>query len=481
MKSTLNKFSFGILFLGLNAMCFSAFANVALPRFVSDGMVLQRNVKIPVWGWADPGEKVQIEFKGKTYKTAAGGDGKWMLNLASTPAGGPFELKIKGNNEITLHNILIGDVWVCSGQSNMEFNMGSVRDKYAAEIASSTNPNIRQFLVTKKTSFQPLDTVGVAKWEEASPVTLPAFTAVGYFFARDLYEKYKVPIGLIHTSWGGTPAEAWTSIEGLQPFPKYTERANKLSTAAKTNGANDPTALYNGMIAPLLPYAIKGAIWYQGESNAGLAFEYRKLFPAMITDWRSKWKQGDFPFLFVQLANFMEPVSQPAGSDWAELREAQSMTLSLKNTGMAVITDVGEEKDIHPKNKQDVGKRLALAAEKVAYKEKNIVYSGPVFKSSSLSGNKMILKFSDVGSGMIAKGGGELKQFAIAGEDKKFVWADAKIVGNTIIVSSDEVTNPVAVRYAWANNPEGANLYNKEGLPASAFRTDNWPGLTVGR
>lgn len=481
MKSTLNKFSFLILFLGLNSLCISALANVVLPRFVSDGMVLQRNVKIPVWGWADPGESVQIQFKGKTYHTKAGNDGKWAASLKSTEAGGPYEMQIKGNNEITLHNILVGDVWICSGQSNMEFNIGAVKDKYASEIASSANPNIRQFLVTKKTSFQPMDTVGAAQWKEANPANVLSFTAVGYFFARDLYEKYKVPIGLIHTSWGGTVAEAWTSTEGLQSFVNYAERAKNLSSAEKVNLPNEPTVLYNAMIAPLLPYAIKGAIWYQGESNAGKAFEYQTLFPAMITDWRTKWNQGDFPFLFVQLANFMAVTPQPVESEWAELREAQSKTLSLKNTGMAVITDIGEEKDIHPTNKKDVGKRLALAAEKVAYNDKKVVYSGPVYQSSKVEDNKIILKFSNTGTGLIAKDGGELKQFAIAGADKKFVWADAKIEGNHIIVSSDAVTNPVAVRYAWANNPVEANFYNKEGLPASPFRTDSWPGLTVNK
>lgn len=349
-----------------------------------------------------------------------------------------------------------------------------------------------------------------------SPETVPGFSAVGYFFGRELHKELNVPIGLIHTSWGGTPAESWTRRGALESVPdcmpilerfdeamaKYPEAKKKYDESmiawkedvkkAKAEGKNpprrpgapfgpgnphSPAGLYNAMIAPLIPYSIGGAIWYQGESNAGRAYQYRKLFPAMITNWRKDWGQGDFPFLFVQLANFMAVDPEPVDSAWAELREAQLMTLALPNAGMAVIIDIGEARDIHPKNKQDVGKRLALWALGKSYGKKQ-VYSGPIYKSKRTEGNKITLEFEHVGGGLAAGGGEPLKGFAVAGADRKFVWADAKIDGNTVIISSDEVSEPAAVRYGWANNPV-CNLYNKEGLPASPFRTDDWPGVTV--
>jgi sialate O-acetylesterase len=352
-----------------------------------------------------------------------------------------------------------------------------------------------------------------------SPETVGSFSAAGYFFGRELYKEIKQPIGLIHTSWGGTPAEAWTSPAALQENPglepiltrykealaawpkakaKYDEDVAKWKEAAqqaKTDGKqpprmpgapmgpgnpNCPSGLYNGMVAPLIPYTIRGAIWYQGESNAGRAYQYRDLFPTMIKSWWNAWGQegqGDFPFLFVQLANFMDPKEEPGDSSWAELREAQLMTLDLSNTGMAVIIDIGDTKDIHPKNKQDVGKRLALWALANTY-SKDVVYSGPLYTSMTKKGKTIVLSFDHLGGGLVAKGGEPLKGFALAGADKKFVWADAKIEADKIIVSSDKVADPVAVRYAWADNPV-CNLYNKAGLPASPFRTDTWPGVTA--
>jgi sialate O-acetylesterase len=339
---------------------------------------------------------------------------------------------------------------------------------------------------------------------------------VAYFFGRELHKNLGVPIGLIHTSWGGTPAEAWTRRGVLKADPdfkpilqRYDEAVAKYPQAkqeherkleewkqavekAKTEGTrapgrpgeplgpghpHSPSGLYNAMISPLLPYGIAGAIWYQGESNAGRAYQYRKLLPAMIKNWRDDWGLGDFSFIFVQLANFMAVKPEPGDSSWAELREAQSMTLALPNTGMAVIIDIGEANDIHPKNKQDVGKRLALWALANTYKQA-LEYSGPVYKSSKTEGNRIILTFDDVGGGLMAAPEPPLKGFAIAGADHKFVWADAAIEGNTVVVSSDTVSEPVAVRYAWADNPV-CNLYNKEGLPASPFRTDDWPGVTA--
>ncbi|MGA2092613.1 MAG: sialate O-acetylesterase [Sedimentisphaerales bacterium] len=639
----------------LNVYCFVLFISqivlgaVKLPLLVSDGMVLQRDANVKVWGWADANEKVAVSFNGHTIDTSAGADGKWAVTLSDLKAGGPYVMDINASNHIVLKDVMVGEVWVCSGQSNMELPMNRVKYKYPDVIAKAENTNIRSFNVPRKYDFyKPQDDLKSGKWVSANPKSVLDFTAVGYFFARELNEKYNVPIGLINSSLGGSPAEAWMSEDALKAFPAYLQTAEKFkdsnyidqitkkdnAVSSEWNGqvnqldkgqekgqkpwfdvnydASDwatmnvpgywadgnlgsvngvvwfrkeidvpeamagksaklwlgrivdgdftyvngkqvgsvsyqyppriydvpanllkagkniivvriisnsgkggfvadkpyqltvgeqtidlqgkwqyklgvatppmppgktfvewqPTGLYNGMLAPLFNYRIKGVIWYQGESNAGKGREYRKLFPALIANWREKWGQGDFPFLYVQLPNFMETKSHPSESGWAETREAQLKTLSVPNTGMAVAIDLGEWNDIHPLNKQDVGKRLALAAQKVAYGDSNVVYSGPIYQSMKIEGNKIILTFTNTGSGLTAKGGGELKYFAIAGADKKFVWAQAKIDGNNVVVWSDKVEKPVAVRYAWADNPEGANLYNKEGLPASPFETE---------
>ena len=393
-----------------------------------------------------------------------------------------------------------------------------IRDRNAAaEIQSAVYPKIRLFTAEHIIAGKPQFDVS-GKWETCTPDTVEFFSAVGYYFGRDLHKARGVPVGLIHTSWGGTPAESWTSKPVLQAdpdfkpildrwqesfagYPKKLDHWYKHTLAAWRKKADQveaqgrpipkppelprdprqhphrPSGLYNAMIHPLIPFGIKGAIWYQGESNANRAYQYRTLFPAMIQNWRTDWGQGDFPFLFVQLANFKAREDEPGESDWAELREAQTMTLSLPNTGMAVTIDIGEANDIHPTNKQDVGSRLALAARAIAYGEQ-IVYSGPMYDSMTVEGETIRLRFKHVGGGLLAKGGGALKGFAVAGADRKFVWADAKIDGDTIVVSSGKVAQPVAVRYAWAINPE-CNLYNKQGLPASPFRTDDWPGRTV--
>lgn len=626
----------------------TAFCEVRLPVLISDGMVLQRDADVKVWGWAGEGEKVTIDFDGKTYNAAAGADGKWEVILSQLKAGGPYSMNIDASNHITLKDIMIGDVWVCSGQSNMELPMRRVKYRYPETIANSDNPAIRQFVVPHKYNFkEPQEDLKSGRWVSANPKSVLEFTAVGYFFAKELFEKYHVPIGLINASLGGSPAEAWLSEDALKAFPEYLKTAKRfkdnayinqivkkdnavskawynriqqldkglekgqkpwfdedydasewatmnvpgywadhelgpvngavwfrkeidvpasmtgkparlwmgrivdadtayvngkivgtvsyqyppriydvpanllkagkniivvrvinnsgrggfvpdkpyqLSTAGQTIdlkgewqyklGATmeplpdktfiewQPAGLYNAMIAPLLNYTIKGVIWYQGESNTGKPLEYQKLFSTLITDWREKWKQGDFPFLYVQLANFMEVKDRPCESNWAELREAQLKTLFVPNTAMAVIIDTGEWNDVHPLNKEDVGKRLALAAQKLAYGDEEVVYSGPIYQSMKVQDGKIILTFTNIGGGLIAKGGGELKQFAIAGADKKFVWAKAKIEGDKVIVWNDDITNPADVRYGWADNPEGANLYNKEGLPASPFRTE---------
>jgi sialate O-acetylesterase len=491
-------------------------ADVRLPAIIGDNMVLQQDQKATIWGWADPGEEVLVAVSWHNMKWAvtANRSGKWVYKMNPPKAGGPYEMTLSGRNTITIKNILVGEVWVCSGQSNMQMTVQSSNNA-TEEIAAADYPNIRLFTVQRKVAQEPQkDCEG--SWSLCSPQTVPGFSAVAYFFGRELRQRLNVPVGLIHTSWGGTPSEAWTRRgvlksdtdfrpilerydDAIKKYPEaskqYEQRVEQWKQAAqkaKAEGKNpprrprapfgpghphSPSGLYNAMIAPLIPYGIQGAIWYQGESNAGRAYQYRKLFPAMIKNWRADWEQGDFPFLFVQLANFRAVKPDPNESDWAELREAQLMTLAVPNTGMATIIDIGDAVDIHPKNKQDVGKRLALWALAETY-GKEIVYSGPLYKSMEVRGNQIVLHFDHVGGGLVAGGGEPLKGFAVAGADRKFVWADAKIEGDKVVVSSGQVSEPVAVRYAWADNPV-CNLYNKEKLPASPFRTDRWPGVTV--
>ncbi|MHC4559163.1 MAG: sialate O-acetylesterase [Planctomycetota bacterium] len=491
-------------------------ADVKLAAVIGDNMVLQQGEKVSIWGWAEPNEEVMVgvSWHSMMWAVNADKDGKWAFEMNSPKAGGPYEMTISGKNTIVIKNIMIGEVWVCSGQSNMQWSVQASANP-EQEIADANYPDIRLFTVERKVAEQPQQDCS-GSWTLCSPETVPGFSAVAYFFGRALHKKLDVPIGLIHTSWGGTPAEAWTKRSVLEKdedfapilkryddaianypqakkeYEQKLEEWKKAAEKAKAEGKkagrrpgapfgpgnpHSPAGLYNAMIAPLIPYGIQGAIWYQGESNAGRAYQYRKLFPAMIKNWRDDWGQGDFPFLFVQLANFMAVKPEPADSAWAELREAQSMTLALPNSGMAVIIDIGEADDIHPKNKQDVGKRLALWALAQTY-GKELVYSGPIYKSMEVQGDKIILHFDHVGGGLVARADEPLKGFAIAGEDRKFVWADAKVDGDTVVVGSDKISEPVAVRYAWADNPV-CNLYNKEALPASGFRTDDWPGVTV--
>ena len=624
-------------------------AQVTLPKLVRDSMILQRDGPVNIWGWASPGEKITISFAGKKYRTITKADRSWKITFPPTPAGGPYTMHIDASNHITLSNILMGDVWLCSGQSNMVHQLNIHDVTYADEISKANYPQIRQFLVSTLTSLQgPKDELPNGNWKSAVGGDVRPFSAVAYFFAKKLYEQYHVPIGLINSSVGGTPIEAWTSQEGLREFPvmvstleknkdtAYVNGLNRSAFAAGNNASskqpndkglsgaikwydvnytpknwrtinlpgywedqgikelngvvwyrkeievppsmigklakvflgrvvdadvlyingkqvgstayqypqrrynlaadvlkpgrnvfvikvtnsagkggfvpgkpyclftatdtidlkgywqykvgevyelrrgglaggiaaqNQPTALYNAMIAPLINYAIKGFIWYQGESNAGRPQEYESLQKSLIADWRGKWKQGELPFLYVQLPNFMEVNYLPEESSWAMLREAQLKSLAVPNTAMAVAIDLGEWNDIHPDNKKDVGERLALAANKIAYGQ-NIVYSGPLYQSSIIEGNKIVVSFKSIGSGLVANDGEALSEFAIAGEDKKFVWANAKIDNNKVMVWSDEVSQPKYVRYAWADNPDNPNLYNKDGLPASPFRTD---------
>ncbi len=422
-----------------------------------DNAVLQRGVEIPVWGTAETGTKVTVQFAGQSA-TSTAADGKWVVKLKPLPASAKgAEMKITGSSTITVGNLLVGDVWLASGQSNMERTLAP-RDKqrgvigWEQALASADLPLIRHYTVPKKFTGSAAEDAN-GKWDLCSKETAGNFSAVAFFFARDLQPAIKVPVGIIHSSWGGTRVEAWTSPEAL---------TSQGIEVAKPKDQNTTSVLYNGMIAPLLPFPIKGVIWYQGESNNEFARDYRDRFPAMIADWREKWKMPKLPFLFVQIA--------PNDRMTPELREAQLLTTGkVADTAMAVTTDVGDAGDIHPINKEPVGKRLALAARAVAYGEK-IVYSGPVYQSMKVSGDKVALSFTHVGGGLVAKDG-ILKGFTIAGEDGNFKPAGAEIRGNAVVVSSKDVPQPKAVRYGWANVPD-VNLWNKEGLPASPFRTD---------
>jgi sialate O-acetylesterase len=627
----------------------AAFSQVRVPRLVSDGMVLQRGTDIRIWGWAGPGEEITVEFDGEKSKTVTNDDGKWMLLLGPRKPGGPYNMEIDGINHIEVRNILVGDVWLCSGQSNMELPMERVKEKYPEVIEQSKNDEIRQFLVPLRYDFSgPRDNVASARWEAANPTSVLSFSAVAYFFAREVYERYHVPVGLINNAVGGAPAEAWLSADALMELPtaqniaaRYANEAFRDSITAAEKAAHDkwyaklwledkglhddrpwydpaydasgwssltvpgywadqggptengvvwlrkeidvpasmtgqpaklllgrivdqdsvyvngvfvgttgyqypprryelpagllkpgkniivlrvinsagrggfitdkpyslaaggqvidlkgiwkyragmttgplagqtffqyqPGGLFNGMLAPVAGYTVKGVLWYQGEANLSHAEEYHRVFSLMIDDWRRRWKQMDLPFVFVQLPNYGPVKDQPEESEWATLRDEQRMTLTTPLTGMAVTTDLGEWNDMHPLDKADVAKRLFQAAEHVAYGKANIIYSGPLYHSIRIRRNKVHINFDEVASGLIVKGGGELHGFAVAGADNHFFWAKAVIEGKKIIAWSDQVPHPVAVRYAWADNPQGANLYNrdqlfKDGLPASPF------------
>lgn len=488
----------------------AAAAEVRVASIFGEHMVLQQGKKLPVWGEADAGEAVEVSLDMQSARAVASPDGTWRVTLDAIKAGGPYRMAIRGkSNTIEFKDVLAGEVWVGSGQSNMQWPV-KLTNNAEKEIAEAKYPQIRLFTVPRTVAEQPQRHCG-GEWVICSPETVPEFSAVAFYFGRMLHQELKTPVGLINTSWGGTPAESWTSqatLESDAAFKPILDNFAKIladyptakakydqemevwkqeAEKAKAEGREvpreppapwgpdhpwRPAGLYNAMICPIAPYAIQGAIWYQGESNADRAKQYQKLFPAMIEDWRRVWSQPDFPFLFVQLANFMERVAEPqVECPWAELREAQLKTLSLKNTGMAVIIDIGEAKDIHPRNKQDVGKRLALWALAKTY-GRSVPYSGPLYKEMCVKGDEARLSFTHTDGGLKIKGGDTLKGFMIAGADKEFVWADARIKGKKVIVRSDAVKSPAAVRYAWASNPE-CNLYNGAGLPASPFRTDD--------
>ena len=461
-------------------------ADIKLPQIFSDGMVLQRNQPITIWGWADPSEQVKVELNNQNRKTTAGADGKWKLALDPEEAGGPFRLVVSGKNTVVLSDVLIGEVWVCSGQSNMEWVVARSNNA-TQEIANANYPQIRQVRIPRKTAGTPLeDMEGPLEWKQATSQNIGDFTAVGYFYARELYKELHVPIGLINSSWGGTIIETWISKEALETdksLRKATQVFEQIpadTIRQNTKPNRYPTLLFNAMINPLIPYTIKGVIWYQGEGNGRRAYEYRKSFPMMINDWRKRWGLGDFPFYFVQLASYKALGGTSAnGSAWAELREAQHMTLSLPRTGEAVTIDIGDTDDIHPRNKQDVGKRLAVIALQDSY-GRDVIYSGPVYKKLRIKGKKAIVHFDYVHGGLTAKESKDIIGFEIAGADQHFYPAEARIEGETIVVSSPSVSKPKAVRYAWADDAGKSNLFNSDGFPAVPFRTDTWTPVTKG-
>jgi len=518
----MKRVSFCLIALVLGAV--SARADVHVSNLFGDNMVLQREMAASVWGTADPGESVTVKIGDTQASTTADAHGTWSVKLPAMKANAtPQVLTISGKNTLSLKNVLVGDVWVCSGQSNMEFGLGGCNAPQ--DIADADIPALRRIRLDHRALGTP-DKDVPGHWETCTPGSAPGFTAVGFYFARRIQKETGLPIGLIDDNWGGTRIEPWIPPCGFQLEPSLAEIeagrkravegyreavAKSLPLVEKwvaltkqalaigcelpeppqlppdpSHDAGSPTTLYNGMIHPIVFFAIKGALWYQGESNGGEGDEYYHKMRALVGGWRKVWGQGDFPFYFVQLANFVQPNPDPAGGDgWARVRMAQVKSLRIPHTGMAVIVDVGEANDIHPKNKFDVGERLALWALHDDYGKKDLVFSGPLYQSMKIDDGKIRLSFEHVGSGLIVgkkegrsptveDQGGKLKRFAIAGEDRKWHWANAVIEGDTVVVSSPQAPKPVAVRYAYSMNPEGCNLYNKEGLPASPFRTDDW-------
>jgi sialate O-acetylesterase len=463
-------------------------ADVTLPSIIGDGMVLQRDMPAPIWGWADPGEKVTVSFGGQTKSVNADANGKWMVKLDAMKANTSEQmLTVKGNNTVTLGEVLVGEVWICSGQSNMEWSVGNSLNA-KEEIAAANYPMIHLFNVPGHITSDKPQEKGPGQWAVCSPQSIKGFSAVGYFFGRRLNQELNVPIGLVGSNWGGTRIEPWVSLDGFRSVPELEQLANEVeklwTEGGKVNGRT-PSAIYNAMINPLAPYAMRGGIWYQGESNGSEGISYHHKKTALINGWR-KLFNPNLAFYWVQLADFRQASEDPAGGDgWANLREAQRTSLNIDNTGMAVIHDIGNAKDIHPRNKQDVGSRLAQWALHQNYGRADLVPAGPLYKSLKVEGNKIRLGFDHVGKGLMVgtkdglsptteDKGGKLGRFAIAGEDKMWHWADAVIEGDHVLVSSKDVPRPVAVRYGYTMNPRGANLYNKDGIPASPFRTDNW-------
>ncbi len=499
-------------------------AAVILPDIIANNMVLQRNKPVPIWGTANPGEEVTVTFAGQTLKTTAKEDRKWMVKLKAMPANAnPQKMIIKGKNTIELSGIVIGEVWLLTGQSNMQLILSSTTDG-EEKIAAADKPNIHLFNVDRKIAFHH-KRGNLANWEKCTPLSVEEFSAAGYYFGVNLQEALNIPIGLINASFGGSQVEAWMPEEYLlasEDFKPCVDRTalwvaerpdvqakydsdmeawKKAAEEAEKNNTKAPrqprvpdalrdyriaASIYNNMIEPLIPYTIQGAFWYQGESNEERAEQYGMLLPVFVVSWRDKWKanggSGDFPFGIIQLPNYRDIEPEPVDNAWSHIREAQRRTVTkTKNTALIVTIDIGEAHDIHPHNKLDVGKRMARWALADVY-GKDMVATGPMFKKSKVKGDKIELQFDVVGEGLKTKDGNAPMEFAIAGADKKWYWAKAKIIGkNKVEVWAGEVPNPVAVRYAFNSNPKNPNLTNESGLPAAPFRTDNWPDPTAGK
>ena len=529
----LKKYALYGIFIILIAINSKVQAEVKLAKIFSDHMMVQRNKPINVWGNASPNSKVKITLVDKSTEVTAGADGRWLGVLPALEKGENLELIVSEQNTITIKDIIVGDIWLCSGQSNMEFKLSTISGLASKDIFSAKFPKIRMFLVGGASTPYPQEEIIGGPWQVCTPTSASNITAVGFFFAREIHLKTQIPIGILESDWGDSPIEPWIAPEGfkkvseikdiayniererkiwINSLPRILDDTEKWTVATRLAiisggpipvipeipgppGYNKPyyySNFYNGKIFPLIRFPIKGALWYQGESNEWKSEAYANCMRGLITGWREVWQIGDFPFYYVQLANFQKPNDLPAGGDgWAKIRSAQLDSLKILNTGMASALDIGEAGDIHPKDKLNVGLRLALWALHDHYGEKNLVVSGPLFKEIKIDGSSIQISFDHVGSGlMIGKKStindlnwrdpavedkeGKLQRFAIAGADKVWYWADAVIDGTTVKVSSPKVSAPVAVRYAYSQNPKGANLYNKEGLPASSFCTDDW-------
>ncbi|MCA9424153.1 MAG: sialate O-acetylesterase [Candidatus Omnitrophica bacterium] len=467
-----------------------AFAEIALPALFGDNMVFQSSKELRVWGWAEPDEEVTVSIAGETRRTRADDNRRWNVTLPPIPDRGPHELIVSGSDEVRFRNILIGEVWICAGQSNMEYPLREAVSA-SSEIPASDLPGLRLFTVGRRVADQPSEQLD-GQWKVCSPESSADFSAIGYLFGKEIQRTQKVPVGLILTSWGGTPAEAWTPRETLQRIPTQLEaQENWTEVRQRRRFALNPFAiepfpdnwkpasLFNGMVAPLIPFSIRGVIWYQGESNANRAFEYRDLFKAMIEGWREEWNSGNFPFLYVQLPSWGPTDDEPGESDWAELREAQAMAQTLPETAMAVTIDLGETDNVHPKDKREFAHRLALLARRKVYREEIAAYS-PQFASMEIEGATVRITLKDAGSRLRTSNDGPVEGFAVAGENRVFYFADARIEGDEVLVHTNEVPNPAAVRYAWDHHPR-CNLVGSSGLPVAPFRTDEWPGRTETR
>lgn len=502
-----------ILFTLLLALVPGASGQLWLPALFADHMVLQRDSVNKVWGKALPGASVSVTLAGQSQEAQASAEGRWELFLEPLPAGGPHIMTVlSGDQRLRFEDVLLGEVWVCSGQSNMEWSVAN-SNHAEVEIVSANFPEIRLLQVPRRAAQEPMDNFEGA-WERCSPESVKTFSAIGYFFGRRLHQTLGVPVGLIDNAWGGSSAEAWVPRPVLEQHPRYqglidkwdrleadfSEEAynqaiadfeawqkagrpapNRWRPQSPFDSQHRPANIYNGVLHPTIGYGLRGVIWYQGESNAGRAVQYRDLFPLLIRTWRERWGRGDFPFYWVQLADFKDEQPEPGQSSWAELREAQTLTLSLPNTGQAVIIDAGEGRDIHPRDKQTVANRLARIALARDYGFE-IAYENPQFAAMKVEDGAILLDIAKVSAGGLRSFDvAELRGFAIAGEDRVFHWAKAEIVGrDQIRVSAPEVPAPVAVRYAWADNPV-ANVQDRNGLPLTPFRTDDWPLLTDGR